>query len=971
LGGGEPEQLTDLPEGAGPPVWSPDGTRIAFTAPSPGKGAAPWATRTLNYQADGPGFLRGRRRHLHVLDVATGHIRQVTDGDWDAGDPAWSPDGHRLAFTAPTAPDADLTLHLPVHVVDAEDEHATIRVGALPEGVAATVTWTPDGADLLVTGNQDSPAGHTRLLRVPIGGEPVDLGEVLDRNVMSGPAVGGVPQFAGDERTIVFCVCDRGDTHLYAVDLDGGAPRPLATGTGVHVSAFSVRGDTAVILRSTPEAYGEIVAVDLESGAETVRFSPELDATPYPKQAREFAISDGTTVAGWLIRDPATDGPSPLLLDIHGGPHGAWNGAADDRRLYHQELVAEGWTVLLLNPRGSDGFGEGFYTSVSRNWGAADSPDLLEPIDQLVAEGIADPARLAVTGYSYGGFMTAYLTARDRRFAAAVPGGMVTDLTSMIGTSDIGHLLHEQEFGRENPMALAENVRTPTLILHGEADLRCPVGQSQQWFTALRQQGVPTELVVYPEGSHQFVGQGRLTHRLDWNHRTADWLRRYVTGAKPALDREHWQRRLAVLAERHGVPGATLGILHGDHLAEAAYGVLSRATGVPVTTDSLFHIGSITKVFTATLVMQLADEGTLDLDAPLAKVLPELALNDEGITVRHLLRHTSGIDGDLFTDFGRGDDAVERYVSALPGEAQLFPAGAAWSYCNSGFVLAGRVVERLTGATWDDVLRDRLLEPLGMDHTVTLPEEALLHRVAVGHLKGAPAKMWHFARAIGPAGIISSTAGDVLRFARMHLRGGDGLLSPASAAAMTAHEVDVPNPESLGDSWGLGWIRASWDGRRLYGHDGSTIGQTAFLKVLPDEDLAVVLLTNNDDGAGLYQDLFTEIFAELAGITVPAPPTPPEPPVTASLDEHLGTYERAGVRLEVLEGARLRMTMSGLFAELSDEPVVETELIALGPDRFLTRQPGERTWTPVTFEVLPTGERFLHLGTRAAPKVPA
>ena len=972
LDGGEPEQVTDVPEGAGPPVWSPDGTRIAFAADSPGKGDAPWSTRTLSYQVDGSGFLRERRRHVHVLDVETGKLRQVTDGDWRAGDPAWSPDGRRLAFAAATAPDDDLALRTPVQVVDADEEHATPRLAALAEGVAATVGWTPDGEALLVTGHREThPSSHTRLLRVPVGGEPADLSGVLDRSVLPGPAVGSLPQVAGDGRTVVFCVCDRGNSHLYAVDLDGGAPRPVVTGAGVHVTAFSVRGGTAVVLRTTTEAYGEIVAVDLETGAQNLRFSPELDATPYPKQEREFRISDGTTVAGWLIRDPATEGPSPLLLDVHGGPHSAWHGAADDRRLYHQELVAEGWTVLLMNPRGSDGYGEAFYTSVSRQWGTADAQDLLEPIDQLVAEGLADPARLAVTGYSYGGFMTAYLTGRDQRFAAAVPGGMVTDLTSMIGTSDFGHLLRELEFGEENPFASVENVRTPTLILHGEADLRCPVGQSQQWYTALREQGVPTELVLYPDSSHQFVGQGPLSHRLDWNRRTADWLRRYVTGAKPAIDREHWEQRLAVLAEKHGVPGATLGILHGEHVAEAAYGVLSKATGVEATTDSLFHIGSITKVFTTTLVMQLVDEGKLDLDAPLTKVLPELTLKDDGITVRHLLRHTSGIDGDVFTDFGRGDDAVERYVSALPGEAQLYRAGATWSYCNSGFVLAGRVVERLTDATWDQALRDRLLEPLGLTHTVTLPEEALLHRAAVGHLRGDPAKTWHFGRAIGPAGIISSTAGDVLRFARMHMRGGDGLLSRESAAAMTAHEVDVPNPESLGDSWGLGWIRMGWDGRRLYGHDGSTVGQNAFLRVLPEEDLAVVLLTNNDDGGGLYRDLFGEIFAELAGVTVPGPPEPPATPVTAAIDEHLGTYERAGVRLDVLEGSRLRITMSGLFAELNPEPVVETELIPIAPNRYLTRVPPERTWTPVTFEVLPTGERYLHLGTRAAAKVPA
>ncbi len=146
-------------------------------------------------------------------------------------------------------------------------------------------------------------------------------------------------------------------------------------------------------------------------------------------------------VTGWLRRDPATEGPLPLLLDVHGGPHNAWNGAADLIHPYHQILAQRGWAILTINPRGSDGYGDAFFSAVSGGWGVEDAKDFLEPIDQLVAEGLADPARLAVTGYSYGGFMTCFLTSRDDRFAAAVAGGVVTDLLSMGGTSDFGHHL--------------------------------------------------------------------------------------------------------------------------------------------------------------------------------------------------------------------------------------------------------------------------------------------------------------------------------------------------------------------------------------------------------------------------------------------------------------------------------------------------------------------------------------------------
>ncbi|MEU8003723.1 serine hydrolase domain-containing protein [Catellatospora sp. NPDC049111] len=329
------------------------------------------------------------------------------------------------------------------------------------------------------------------------------------------------------------------------------------------------------------------------------------------------------------------------------------------------------------------------------------------------------------------------------------------------------------------------------------------------------------------------------------------------------IDAAHWQRRLFALAARHRVPGASLGILRlgaggrPDELAEAAYGVLNRATGVAATTDSVFQIGSITKVWTATVALQLADEGLLDLDAPLARLLPGLRLAGdaaEQVTMRHLLTHTSGIDGDVFTDTGRGDDCLEKYAALLTEVAQVHPIGATWSYCNSGFALAGYVIERLTGGTWDAALRQRLFAPLGLTRTGTLPEEALLHRAGVGHVTGpdgepSRAPVWGLPRSMGPAGLINATAADVLAFARLHLTGGlaaDGtrLLAADSAAAMADRQADLPDEHTLGDSWGLGWIRFGWDGARLIGHDGNTLGQSAFLRLLPAQGLAVVLLTN-------------------------------------------------------------------------------------------------------------------------------
>src|ERR1700691_990696 len=236
----------------------------------------------------------------------------------------------------------------------------------------------------------------------------------------------------------------------------------------------------------------------------------------------------------------------------------------------------------------------------------------------------------------------------------------------------------------------------------------------------------------------------------------------------------NWSTCLRELATKARVPGATLGIWSDDQEVLAAHGVLNRATQVPVTADSLFQIGSITKIWTATMTMQLIDEGLLSLDMTVADALPGIRLGTADIgaqvTVWHLLTHTSGIDGDIFTDTGRGDDCIERYVDELAAAPSTFGVGAAYSYCNSGFVLLGRIIEVLDGQSWDESLRERLTGPLALTHTVTLPEEEILYHGAVGHHgSGDPVQVWGLPRSVGPAGLITAAASDLLTFARLHL----------------------------------------------------------------------------------------------------------------------------------------------------------------------------------------------------------
>ncbi|MGH3447515.1 MAG: serine hydrolase domain-containing protein, partial [Nocardioidaceae bacterium] len=339
-----------------------------------------------------------------------------------------------------------------------------------------------------------------------------------------------------------------------------------------------------------------------------------------------------------------------------------------------------------------------------------------------------------------------------------------------------------------------------------------------------------------------------------------------------------WSSRLSDLAEESRVAGAVLGIWADGHETVATHGVLNTATQAPVTADSLFQVGSITKTWTASMIMQLVDEGRLSLADTVAELLPGVRLGSADasgdVTVRHLLTHTSGIDGDIFTDTGRGDDCVERYVGQLADAPQTHPVGAAYSYCNSGFVVLGRIIEVLDQRGWDESLRRRLVEPLGLTETVTLPEQAILHRAAVGHRERPhehdPVPTWQLPRSIGPAGLITAGVHDVLQFARLHLDGGvtpagRQVLSEQSVQAMREPQFAIPSVGERDDAIGLAWRLNRWSGRRIFGHDGGTVGQLAYLRVDPQARVAVCLLTNASASQLLYQRLFSEVFGEYPG----------------------------------------------------------------------------------------------------------
>jgi CubicO group peptidase (beta-lactamase class C family) len=453
------------------------------------------------------------------------------------------------------------------------------------------------------------------------------------------------------------------------------------------------------------------------------------------------------------------------------------------------------------------------------------------------------------------------------------------------------------------------------------------------------------------------------------------------------LDAVTWHARLEEAVARHNIPGAVLGVAHRSERIEVAAGRLNLATESLVRPTSVFQLGSISKVYTALLVMQLVDGGRVSLDDSLAEVLPELDLADRRATarirLRQLLSHSSGIDGDHIIDTGPGDDALARMVDASGQIRMLAPPGTTMSYCNIGFALAGRIVERLTGQVWEDALRDRLCAPAGLKSTAVRPEDLLRHEVAYGHVSGpngscelAPA--WTPPRSLGPAGYVCASIGDVLDFAAIVLAdgvapNGNRVLSAAASHQMRTAEIAVPEPWLMGSHWGLGWALQDWQSHRAIGHFGDGIGHCAYLWIVPSLDLRFALMTNCKSSRAAFLELLNDVVREVAGVSVTSAPAPISDLDGADVTRHLGVYEREGMRHEVCavdDGTlRLRSTPTGAMARWFGSPPSDLSLLPVDRSGSVFVDGVDESRTAAVFFDGPGGERFLHYGMRATPRV--
>jgi dipeptidyl aminopeptidase/acylaminoacyl peptidase len=556
--GGEAQKLTEVAQGVNDFEWSPDSTRLVLILQDPkpedleaakdkdkdkDKPAAkpktppPFVIDRLQFKQDTVGYLDHRRDHLYIFDVASKKVTQITSGDFDDNEPAWSPDGKSLAFTSNrSTPDPDRNYNTDIWVVAADnnDKGAHLTQVTTNPGPDRSPAWSPDGKWIAFVTETDLKAmiyaTHHLAIAPSTGGEAKVLTLAFDRSVRR-------PRFSPDGHSIYFVADDDGTENLCRIAVNGGeVSRPI--GSPASVNYYSLGKDGAIAAQiSTLDRPDEIF---LSNGSELTRLTKTNDALFSQLRLAQvdyvhFKSKDGTPISGYLYKPVGyTPGKKvPAILNPHGGPVGQY---AASFYYLAQLFAANGYAVLLPNPRGSSGYGQKFCEAIFADWGNKDFQDDMAMVDYAIAQGVADPDKLGVGGWSYGGMSTDFIIAQTTRFKGAVSGASI----ALIATG-FGHDQYQKDYFYElgypwenkavwdkiSPFYRIKNITTPTLFMGGDIDWNVPIIGSEQMYQALKSLGRTTELVVYPGEYHGLTTPSHLKDRLE---RNLAWYAHYVKG---------------------------------------------------------------------------------------------------------------------------------------------------------------------------------------------------------------------------------------------------------------------------------------------------------------------------------------------------------------------------------------------------------------------------------------------------------
>jgi dipeptidyl aminopeptidase/acylaminoacyl peptidase len=548
--GGEAVKLTDVKGGVSDYAWSPDGSRLVLVVEDPDptdppddkepaktdppKTPKPIVIDRYHFKADIEGYLRGQRSHLYLFDVASKKSEPLTPGTFDEESPAWSPDGKRIAFIRRHGDgDVDKAPNKDLFVIEARAGAQPIRLTTTSAEESGRVTWSPDGTSIAYLFGDElkySAYDQSRLTIIPAAGGPSKvLTEALDR-----PVTNAI--WSADGRSIGFVVIDDRTSRVARVPAAGGPIEEVISGPRVVTSLSSSSDGAFAALVAAPTEVPEVYAIEGGKLRKLTHQNDEWTAGVWFGTTEGFTSTsrDGTDVHGLIVK-PASYVAGrryPTLLRIHGGPNGQDELAFNFER---ELLAANGYVVVAVNYRGSNGRGSAYQKAIFADWGNKEVIDLLGAVDHAVKIGLADPDRLGIGGWSYGGILTNYTIATDSRFKAAISGAGSSNQISMYGT-DMYIQQYEQELGPpwkapdlwmklSYPFFHADRIRTPTLFVGGEKDFNVPLLGSEQMYQALRSLGVESKLVIYPG---QFHGITTPSYKKDRLERYLEWYARFL-----------------------------------------------------------------------------------------------------------------------------------------------------------------------------------------------------------------------------------------------------------------------------------------------------------------------------------------------------------------------------------------------------------------------------------------------------------